>query len=174
MHAPHVEAVRDRGLEVLCLVDPVDELLVQSLPEFEGKRLRSLAKGALADDVPQDETLSALSAHLEQLLSANVKRVRPSTRLTSSPACLVSDEHEATPRMERLLMKPRQRRILELNPSHAVIIKLQERQQSAPDDPRWPDYAELLLSYALLAEGSQPANPVRFSRVLVDLMRKSF
>ena len=187
-HAPHVEAARDRGFEVLYLVDPVDDLLVQSLPEHAGKRVRSLGKGTLdwerttedatADSAQADE-FAPLTKQLEELLSAHVKRVRLSTRLTASPACLVGDEYDYTPRMERLLLKgkgggARQRRILELNPRHPVIVKLNDRRKAAADDARWPDYAELLLTYALLAEGSEPANPVRFTRALVDLMQQSW
>jgi molecular chaperone HtpG len=150
--------------------------------------VRSLGKGTLdlerskngpAGDSPEGDAFAALTAHLEQLLSAHVKRVRLSARLTASPACLVGEEYDYTPRMERLLLKgkgggARQRRILELNPTHPVIAKLNQRQQSAADDERWADYAELLLTYALLAEGSEPANPVRFTRALVDLMEQSF
>ena len=101
-----------------------------------------------------------------------------STRLTVSPACLVGEEYDYTPRMERLLLKgkgggSRQRRILELNPDHPVIVKLKQRLEGSADDARWPDYAELLLTHALLAEGSEPADPVRFIRALADLMQQS-
>jgi molecular chaperone HtpG len=173
---------------VLYLVDPVDELLAQALPEYAGKCVRSLGKGALdwerasddaAADPAQADEFAELTKHLEELLSTHVKRVRLSMRLTASPACLVGEEYDYTPRMERLLLKgkgggPRQRRILELNPKHPVITKLRERQRTAADDARWPDDAELLLTHALLAEGSEPANPVRFTRALVDLMERSF
>ena len=187
-HAPHVEAARERGFEVLYLIDPVDDLLVQSLTEHAGKRVRSLGKGTLdwarssedaAADSAHAEAFASLTRRLEELLTTHVKRVRLSMRLTASPACLVGEEYDYTPRMERLLMKgkgggPRQRRILELNPTHPVVTKLKERQATAADDPRWVDYAELLLSYALLTEGSEPADPVRFTRALVELMQQSF
>jgi len=187
-HAPHVEAARDRGFEVLYLLDPVDDLLLQALPEHAGKRVRSLGQGALdwerpsgdkEADAAQADTLSALTKRLEELLAAHVKRVQLSKRLTTSPACLIGEEYDYTPRMERLLMKgkgggPRQRRILEVNPTHPLIVKLNDRlRASGGDDPRWPDYAELLMSSALLAEGSQPADPVRFTRAITDLMQES-
>jgi molecular chaperone HtpG len=183
-HAPHVEAARERGFEVLYLLEPVDDLLTQSLPEYAGKRLRSLAHGApdwASGEPPApelDQQFAPLARRLEELLEAHVKGVRLSTRLRSSPACLVGEEHDYTPRMERLLLKgagggPRARRTLELNPAHALVQRLKGRLDAAADDPSWPDYAELLLAYALVAQGSEPADPVRFTRALADLMERA-
>ncbi|MGH9346490.1 MAG: molecular chaperone HtpG [Vicinamibacterales bacterium] len=185
-HAPHLESARARGFEVLYLTEPVDDLLVQALPEFGGKRLKSLGQGALDLGAPADEgepaaaDVSALAARLQELLTAHVKSVRASTRLTTSPACLTGEEYEYSPRMERLLLKgkgggPRQRRILELNPRHPLIQRLCER-LAAEQDPEglpWDDCAQLLLGYALLAEGSEPFNAVRFGQALSELMRRS-
>ncbi len=179
--APHLEAVRAAGFEVLYLVDPVDDLVMQALPEYAGKRFKALDKGAL--DLPADKAdtasadaddagFNALAARWQEQLSAYVKSVRLSTRLTTSPACLIGEEYDYSPRMERLLLKgkgggPRQRRTLEVNPRHPLIAQLNTRA-----DAEWEDYGELLFGYALLAEGSEPLNAVRFGQALERLMRR--
>lgn len=141
MNSPHLEAFRERGYEVLCLIDPVDELLVQALPEFEGKRLRSVGKGAIAlgndeEKKKVEESLkeieqeaAGLLNYIQQHLQHQVKEVRLSNRLVSSPVCLVGTEIDYSPQMERLLQKGRgngskQRRIMELNPSYEVFVKM--------------------------------------------------
>ena len=186
-HAPHLEAVRARGFEVLYLTDPVDDLLVQALPEYEGKRLKALDKGTLdigADATESAETTpaeaSAITSKLQERLSEHIKTVRLSTRLTTSPACLTRDEYDYSPRMERLLLKgkgggPRQRRTLEVNARHPLIARLDERLAAGEgSDTEWDDFAELLLGYALLAEGSEPVNAVRFGQALERLMQRGF
>src|SRR2546425_223308 len=95
-----------------------------------------------------------------------------------SPACLVSAEHDYSPHLERLLRQghlntPKQRRILELNPAHPLLRKLQERFQRENDDALLGDYAELLLGYGLLAEGSELHDPVRFTQLVANLMVRS-
>src|SRR5262249_31777244 len=112
---------------------------------------------------------------LQKKTDALVKQVRLSNRLTTSPVCLVVDEHDYSPQMERLLRRskgdePRQRRIMEINPTHPIIVKMHERFQKDPTDPILGDYAELLLGYALLAEGSELTNPAQFNRLVADLM----
>jgi len=115
---------------------------------------------------------------LQQKLDAHVKEVRLSSRLTTSPACLVSAEHDYSPHLERLLRQgnlntPKQRRILELNPTHPLLSKLQERVQRDKDDALLGDYAELLLGYGLLAEGSELHDAVRFTQLVANLMVRS-
>jgi molecular chaperone HtpG len=115
---------------------------------------------------------------LQQKLEEHVKEVRLSSRLTTSPACLVSAEHDYSPQLERLLLQgnlntPKQRRILELNPTHPLLSKLQEHFQHDKDDSLLGDYAELLLGYGLLAEGSELHDAVRFNQLVADLMVRS-
>jgi molecular chaperone HtpG len=189
-HSPHLEAFRAKGYEVLYLVEPVDELVVQSLTEFEGKKCQSVGKGtvqlgnaeekAQAEKAMQEQTagFSGLLELLQQKLDAHVKEVRLSSRLTASPVCLVSAEHDYSPQLERLLRQsnlntPAQRRILELNPSHPLLTKLLERFQRDKEDPTLADYAELLFGYGLLAEGSELHDPVRFNQLVAELMVKS-
>ncbi|MBW3570002.1 MAG: molecular chaperone HtpG [Gemmatimonadetes bacterium] len=181
-NSPALEAFRDRGWEVLYLTDPVDELVVQSVTEFEGKKLRSAGKGAVeleegekkaAGDEAKKEFEPFLGA-LQKRLETWVKEVRLSGRLTKSPAVLVVAEHDYSPQLERLLSQGRdgirQRRILELNASHPLVQGLRRRFDANPNDAVVGDYGELLLGWSLLAEGSEPHDPVRFTQLVAGLM----
>ena len=190
-NSPHLEAFKEKGYEVLYLTDPVDELLTQSVWDYEGKKLKSAGKGivklggnedekekAEAELKRKEEDSADLMAALQKAVDEHVKQVRLSTRLVSSPACLVGAEMDYSPHIERLLQKgkgggPKQRRILELNPNHEIFVKLQERFQQNKEDKVIGEYAELLLGYALLAEGSEIPEPVKFNRLMVGLMLKA-
>ncbi|MEE9146352.1 MAG: molecular chaperone HtpG, partial [Candidatus Tectomicrobia bacterium] len=189
-HSPHLEAFKAKGYEVLYLVEPVDEMVVQSLTEFEGKKLQSVGKGTVqlgseAEKEQAEQELqkqaeghSGLLELLQTKLDAHVKEVRLSSRLTSSPVCLVGAEHDYSPQLERLLRQgsidtPQQRRIMELNPTHPILAKLQERFQQDQEDAVLGDYAELLFGYGLLAEGSELLDPIKFNQLVADLMIKS-
>lgn len=181
-NSPALEAFRDRGWEVLYLTDPVDELVVQSVTEYEGKKLRSAGKGALELDGAEkkdssDEQKKEFEPFLQALqtrLTTWVKEVRLSGRLTRSPAVLVVAEHDYSPQLERLMSMGRegirQRRILELNASHPLVQGLRSRFDANADDAVVGDYAELLLGWSLLAEGSEPHDPVRFTQLVAGLM----
>ena len=181
--SPLLEAFKSKGWEVLYFTDPVDEIVVQYLPEFEGKKLKSAAKGEVDLGEKKDieeaaekhkDLLTSLQGSLDEL----VKSVRLSSRLTESPACLASDEHDMSPTMERMMRMsgggemPRQKRILELNPKHEIVKKLQERYEKDANDPVTGEYAELLYGYATLAEGSELPDPVRFNQLLAKLMAR--
>jgi molecular chaperone HtpG len=183
-NSPALETFRDRGWEVLYLTEPVDELVVQGVTEFEGKKVRSAGKGAVELDEAEGEKkeegeekkkefepfLGALQKRLEKW----VKEVRLSGRLTRSPAVLVVAEHDYSPQLERLLSVGRdgvrQRRILELNAEHALVQGLRRRFDANPNDSVVGDYAELLLGWSLLAEGSEPHDPVRLTQLMAGLM----
>ncbi len=186
-NSPHLEAFRERGYEVLFLVDPVDELLVQTLNEFDGKRLKSIGKGEVELGSEEekkeqkekleerDKELRPLLDELQKKLDETVKHVRLSARLTSSPACLVGAEHDYSPQLEKLLQKgegggAKQRRILELNPDHPIVKGLEKRYSASSEDPMVDTTAELLLGYAYLAEGSEIPDPVAFNKRLAALM----
>jgi len=182
-NSPALEAFRDRGWEVLYLTDPVDELVVQSVTEFEGKKLRSAGKGAVElDEGEKKEGGEERKKEFEPFLGAIQKRldkwikdVRLSGRLTRSPAVLVVAEHDYSPHLERMLSQGRgdsvrQRRILELNPGHVLVQGLRRRFDANPNDPVVGDYAELLLGWSLLADGSEPHDPVRFTQLVAGLM----
>lgn len=186
-NSPHLEAFRERGYEVLFLVDPVDELLVQTLNEFDGKRLKSIGKGEVElgseeekkeqkEKIEErDKEMRPLLDELQKHLDETVKHVRLSGRLTSSPACLVGAEHDYSPQLEKLLQKgkgggSKQRRILELNPDHPIVRGLESRYDVASDDPLVDSTAHLLLGYAYLAEGSEIPDPVAFNQRLAALL----
>ncbi len=188
--SPHLESFREKGFEVLLLTDPVDELWVQSVYNFKDKSLKSVSKG-MADAGTEDERKEAeekikekseacksLFESMQKALDEYVKEVRLSTRLTTSPACLVSDEMDMTVQMEQMLRAtgqdvPRVKRILEINPDHEILGKLQAIFEKDPEDSRLTDTAELLHGQALLAEGLQPPDPNAFSRKMAELIAKS-
>ncbi len=188
--SPHLEAFRERGYEVLLLTDPIDELWTQVVSEYEGKPLQSVAQGAvdLSDDTEkersEDEREEEAAAHasllerLQQALDAHVKEVRLSSRLTTSPACLVGDTGDLPPQLEQLLRATNQdvpviKRILEINPKHPILDKLQGIYDADPEDARLADYAKLIYGQAVLAENGQPPDPAEFSRLVAELMTRA-
>ncbi len=184
--SPHLEAPKQKNYEVLYLSDPVDELLVQHLTEFEGKHLKSVGKGkinlATEEESKQiEEKEKEYAKFLEacqKRLDEYVKQIRLSTRLVTSPACLVTGDHEYSPHLERLLQKgkgagPKQRRIMELNPAHPIVSRLHERYNTDASDPLIGDSIELLFELALVAEGSEIADPMRLNQLTLELLQKS-
>ncbi|MFL6195843.1 MAG: molecular chaperone HtpG [Thermoanaerobaculia bacterium] len=188
-NSPHLETFKEKGYEVLYLVDTVDELLTQSLNEYGGKRLKSVGKGTVAlgseEEKKQteeelkvkEEEMKPLLEALQKRLDTWVKQVRLTNRLTASPVCLVGAEHDYSPQLEKLLQKgkgggPKQRRILELNPKHEILVKMGERFAKDQGDPLLEDYAHLLFGYGLIAEGGELPDPVRFNRAVADLMTR--
>lgn len=189
-NSPHLESVKEKAYEVLYLVDPVDELLVQHLHEFEGKHLKSVTKGKAnwgtdEEKQSQEEQLKKKEEEYTDFLQASqkkldqyVKQIRFSARLVNSPVCLVTEEHEYSPNLERLLQKgkgggPKQRRIMELNSDHPIVARLLERFKSNHEDPAVSDSMDLLFQLSLLAEGSEVADPVRLNQLTLDLLKKT-
>jgi molecular chaperone HtpG len=188
--SPLLEAFTAKGYEVLLFSDPVDELWLDRAPKYKGKPLVSIAHGevklgsdeeqkkAAGDLAEKQKSFGDLLGFLRVQLQEEIKEVRLSNRLTSSPVCLVGDEHDPTPRMQRLLEQLGQKatkvkRILEVNPSHALLPRLQAIYAENPADPRLKLYAELLLGQAHLAESGQLPNPAAFSKVVAELMQKA-
>ncbi|CAL9340819.1 molecular chaperone HtpG [Streptomyces cellulosae] len=188
-NSPHMEAFRERGIEVLLLTDPVDEVWVDAVGEFEGKRLRSVAKGeidldAREDDTSEDEQKQQAEAYagllgwMRERLDDDVKEVRLSTRLTRSPACLVADANDLTPALESMYRAmgqevPHSKRILELNPDHALVKGLNEAYTEREDRSELTDTAELLYTLAVVAEGGRPKDPARFVRLMADRLERT-
>ena len=189
-NSPHLEAFREKGYEVLYLVHTVDELLVQYFTEFEGKRLKSVGKGTvnlgseeeraqLEEQLKKEQEESAgLLQSIQQHLDEYLKEVRLTNRLTNSPVCLVGAEMDFSPQMERLLQMgggghPKQKRIMELNPRHDIVVNMRQRYEKDNADPKLSKYAELLYGYALLAEGSDLPDPPQFNRLLAELMAET-
>lgn len=139
-NSPHLEAPRQKGYEVLYLSDPVDELMVQSLYQVEGKKLKSVTKGRVSlgteeENREREEQLKKEEEEYAKFLEASqiqldqyVKRIQLSARLVGSPACLITEEHEESPYLQRLLQRgkgggPKTRRIMELNAYHQLIAR---------------------------------------------------
>ncbi len=188
--SPHLEAVREKGYEALYLTDTVDELMLQYLPEFEGKKLKSIGKGWLKLGTEQEikeaekeldekqAEYGPLMKFLERKLEQHVKQVRLSSRLTASPACLVVEEHDYSPILERALHKgngagPKQRRVLELNPKHSLIVRMRERYVDGNQDLMLDDAAEVLFGLVALAEGSELPNPMRFNQAASKVLTQA-
>ena len=188
-NSPHLEASKQKEYEMLYLSDPVDELLVQHLHEFDGKRLKSVTKGKvqlgteeekkqLEEQIrKKEEEYGDFLQACQKRLDEHVKQIRISTRLVDSPACLVTEEHEYSPHLERLLQKgkgggPKQRRIMELNPSHPIIVRLYERYNANRDDSTVSDSIELLFELALIAEGSKLPNPQAFAQRINEILAR--
>ena len=189
-NSPHMEAFRDRGIEVLLLTDAVDEVWVDAVGEYEGKKLRSVAKGEFDLDAKgedegaederekRNEAYAGLLEWMGKRLEDDIKEVRLSSRLTVSPACVVSDAHELTPALENMYRAmgqevPRAKRILELNPGHALVQGLNEAYTEHGDGTELAETAELLYGLAVLAEGGQPKEPARFVKLMAERLEKA-
>ncbi|MEV6304777.1 molecular chaperone HtpG [Actinoplanes sp. NPDC051861] len=182
-NSPHMEAFQEQGYEVLILTDPVDEIWVDAVPDFDGRKLRSIARGSV--DLKKDEEekepegdFGPLLGFLKEKLDEQVKEVRLSHRLTTSAACLVSDSDDITPALEKMYRAmgqegPRVKRILELNPNHPLVSGLRAAHERGAEDPALPDTAELLYGTALLAEGGDLEDPARFAKLLADRLART-
>jgi molecular chaperone HtpG len=181
-NSPHLEAFRAKGYEVLILTDPVDEVWVERVTTFDGRSLQSIAKGQVDLDTEEEkksaetarEEFAAFLPWISATLAEEVKEVRLSTRLTTSPACIVGDAHDMTPTLEKMYRAmgqevPHTKRILELNPGHPLVVALREAQgKGGGNEETLKQTAELLYGMALLAEGGDLKDPARFTRVLAD------
>ena len=181
-HSPHLEIFRKKGIEVLLLSDRVDEWLLSSLTEFEGKKLQSIAKGDLdlgkledKDEKEQnkkvEEASKSLIERIQRSLGETVKEVRVTHRLTDSPACLVSGAHDMSGNLERILKAagqkaPSNKPVLEINPQHPIVKKL----DAESDELRFADWAHVLFEQALLAEGGQLDDPASFVQRINKLL----
>lgn len=185
--SPHLEIFRKKGYEVLFLTDPVDEWVVQGLTEYAGKKLKAADRGdvSLASDeekkeqeAKQEEAAKQYGALLQFIngkLADRIKEVRLSNRLTDSACCLVADEYGMNANMERILRAmnqevPDSKRILELNPDHPLLQVLTAIYEKDQANPRLADYCDLLYDQALLTEGSPIKDPLRFTRLVSELM----
>ncbi|CUA81527.1 MULTISPECIES: molecular chaperone HtpG [Gulbenkiania] len=182
-NSPHLEVFKKKGVEVLLLTDRVDEWVVGSLTEFDGKKLQSVAKGALDLGALEDEADKEAQKQVEEAakpvvelvqkaLGERVEAVRATARLTDSPACLVVGEHDMSAHLERLLKQAGQpvpegtKPTLEINPEHVLVKRLAEEQ----DEARRTDLAHVLYDQALLAEGGKLDDPATFVKRINKLM----
>jgi molecular chaperone HtpG len=181
-HSPHLEIFRKKQIEVLLFSDRVDEWMLGSLTEFEGKKLQSIAKGDLDLGHLEDEAEKAAKKEVEDAakdlidriksgLGERVKEVRVTHRLTESPACLVAGNHDLSGNLERLLKAagqktPDTKPILEVNVEHKLLARL----KLESDETKFNDLANVLFDQALLAEGGQLIDPALFVKRMNSLL----
>jgi molecular chaperone HtpG len=177
-NSPHLEVFRKHGVEVLILTDRVDEWLITHLTMFEEKRLQSATQGSLdvtklgeastvVADAAKEEQYADLLTRIQTALQNRASAVRLSHRLTDSPACLVADEHGISRHLERMLREsgqpvPDQKPILEINPEHPVLVRL----NTESDAERFSGWSNILFDQALLAEGGELEDPAMFVKRL--------
>ena len=181
-HSPHLEIFRKKGIEVLLMSDRVDEWLLGSLTDFEGKKLQSIAKGdldlgKLESDTEkeihkkiEDEAKSLLE-RIKKTLGDQVKDVRVTHRLTDSPACLISDAEDLSGNLARMLKAagqntPETKPILEINPTHKLVKRLEAETSEAV----FSDLSLVLFDQALLAEGGVLNDPASFVKRINSLI----
>lgn len=189
-NSPHMEAFQAKGFEVLVLTEPVDEMWVDAVPGFDGKQFQSIAKGQVDLDTEEEKKTAEaereqrqkdfadLLSWLTSTLGEDVKEVRLSSRLTTSPACIVGDTHDVTPTLEKMYRAmgqqlPQIKRILELNPTHPLVTGLLAAYGDREDHTELAETAELLYGMALLAEGGELTDPSRFIKLLADRLQKT-
>jgi molecular chaperone HtpG len=170
-NSPQIEVFKKKGIEVLLMTERVDEWALSHLPEFDGTPLQSVAKGAVDLGKLQDEAekkaaeeaaeaFKPVLAKLKEALKDKAEDVRVTTRLVDSPACLVVKEGDMSNQLARLLKQagqkaPESKPILEVNPEHALVKKLD-------GSVHFHDLAQILFDQALLAEGGLPEDPAAY------------
>jgi molecular chaperone HtpG len=186
--SPHLEVFRDKSIEVLYFLDPIDEWLVGDLYNYEGKELKSVARGDLdlgdlgAEDRKQKDRLEPkykkLSERIKNILSDAVKDVRVTTRLKDSPCCLVTDEHDMGPFMEKMMKAmgqdvPEAKAILEINGSHPIVESLAALYEKDAKSPLLDEWVRLLYEQALVAAGQPLKDVAAYAKRVNGLLLKA-
>ncbi len=184
LKSPYLEAFRDKGYEVLIMLDEVDDLVMSALHEYKGKKIKSVIKGDIKLDKPDKaeeeagKKLETLIALIKEQLKNEVKDVRLSGRLRDTACCLVADEGGIDPQLEKLLRSmgqnvPENKRILEINPSHPIFEAMNSIFHKDQKSSTLVEYINLLYDQALLLEGSKPKDPAAFAEAVTRLMVKN-
>jgi molecular chaperone HtpG len=188
--SPLLESFVAKGYEVLLFSDPIDELWLERAPRFKDKPLQSIGRGEVKlgteeERKKESDELAEKQKELGDLLGAvraalheDIKEARLSSRLTSSPACLVADSNDMSPRVQRMMEQmgqavPKAKPVLELNPNHPLMPRLQAIFAENKEDPRLALYSKLLLGQAHLADSGQLPDPEAFSKALADVMLRA-
>jgi molecular chaperone HtpG len=186
-NSPHLEVFKKKEIEVLFMTEPVDEFILSGFGEYDKKKLKSIAQGdidlgteeekKIADEQKKETSgkYKKLIKKVQDSLKDYVKEVRLSDRLTDSASCLVTDDGDMNPQMERIFAAmnqavPETKRILELNPDHPVIETMNDLFAADKKNPKLADYSELLYDQALLTEGIAIKDPAKFARLVTNLM----
>ena len=179
--SPALEYFRAKGYDVLFMIDPIDEWVMQSMYQYDQKFFKSITKGDFEDKELEEkvkadgEKFAAVAEFLQKSLDDKVSAVKFSGRLTDSPCCLITDGQALSPHMERLFRAmnqdvPVSKRILELNGDHPIITALNEKIAAKADEAELKRYASILYDQALLLEGSPLPDPAAFAREVVTLL----
>lgn len=184
LKSPYMEAFSKKDYEVIVLTDDIDDLLFSGF-EYKGKKLKSIAKGTVeldkSEQGKQEEAKKEYGKLLElirDVLKDQIKDVRLSGRLTDSACCLVADEGDPDPQMEKLLKAmgqdvPPAKRILEINPAHPLFAAMNQAFDKNRQEPILKDFIMLLYDQALLLEGSKPKDPSSFAQAITQLMAEN-
>ena len=179
--SPALEYYRKKGYDVLFMIDPIDEWVMQSMYQYAQKYFKSVNKGDFEDKETEEkvkadaEKFAPVAEFLKTALEDKVSEVRFSGRLTDSPCCLITDGQALSPHMERLFRAmnqevPVSKRILELNGDHPLISALAAKISANADDAQLKRFAQLLYGQALLLEGSPLPDPAAFAKEVVELL----
>ena len=190
VNSPIIEGYKSRDINVLILDDPVDSFWTSATPSFNEKSFKSVTRGA--DDLEsmdgkkkdekekkEDKSADPLIVLLKEKLKDKVKDVRTSSRLTDSPACLVSDESAMDPQLEKILQQHNQLnqgvslKIMEINPNHKLIKKLTKMSKNKNSLSKVEDVAILLYEQSRIVEGDKPSDPIAFAKKLIDMITNS-
>jgi molecular chaperone HtpG len=186
-NSPYMEVFRKKDFEVLYMTDPVDEWVVQTVTEYQEKHLKAIDRGDLELDSEEEKKAheakkeeankeyGGVISFIQETLKEQVKEVRLSSRLTESACCLVADEMGLNANMEKILKSmnqdvPEAKRILELNPDHPIMQVMTAMFEKDKENARLADYCELLFDQALLTEGTPIKDPLRFTKLVSELM----
>jgi len=180
LQSPHLEAYRAKGQEVLLLTDPSDEIVLESLRQYKGKSFRAIDKGA-ADAGVEEEAKTRFKPLLELIQSKlpQIQEARLTNRLKESAVCLMASEKAFSPNVQRLMQRMGQapsepeKRVLELNPAHALVQAMEELRSRNADDPRLDTACRLLYDEAVIAEGAKVQDPADFARRLNEVAIRS-
>ena len=180
-NSPQLELFKKKGIEVLLMADRVDEWAMEFVHEFDGVPMQNVSKGAVdLGDLQDAEEKKALEAAAEQFkpvvdqltnaLKMKTSEVRVTTRLVDSPACLVTSEGELSPQLIRMLKQagqdvPESKPILEINPAHPLVKKLEGSAQ-------FDDLANVIFDQAVIAEGGLPEDPASYLKRINSLLLK--
>ena len=181
LNNPHLERLKEKGIEVVLMTDPIDEFVVQVLREFDNKKFTSAEKGDLSlgtVDEKKKHEFGDFFDFLKEELKDRVKDVKASTHLKDSLACLSGETYDMSPYLEKLLKATGQKtepakRILELNIDHPAVSNIKFMFEKNKKDPLLKDYARLLFDLALIAEGSKVDDPTRFSKTIGDILAEA-
>jgi molecular chaperone HtpG len=177
--SPYLERFKDKGIEVLIMLDEVDDIIMSSLGEYKGKKIRSVTKGDITlkgDDEPsENKELDDLIGFIAKELEGKVKNVRLSGRLTDSPCCIVTDEGGMDHNMEAMMKAmgqevPKSERTLELNPKHPLVIAMDSKHKKGGSEAELKEYVALLYGQARLLMGDRPEDPAEFAGLMNKLM----